>query len=119
MSESKIDFGTTPVHTPATPEQREMLRTAISAAELREVTSVTEIGDITLNPPSGTFSAGDMALFHIQSTGGGNLSLGAGIVVPSDSAVIFPKALTAGKTYIVQLVYVNGGWGLATLVGGY
>lgn len=79
---------------------------------------LTGSSSLTLNAPTGSFEEGDRRQYFAKSTSGGDLSL-SGITIPSDSLITFPKTLEANKTYIVQIVYVNGDWGLATVVGGY
>ena len=75
-------------------------------------------GALILTAPAGSFAEGDRRQYFIESTGGGNLTLSA-IALPSDSLISFPKTLQANQTYIAQIIYVNGSWGLSTLIGGY
>lgn len=69
-------------------------------------------------PANGTYY-GQKAIYHIKSTGGGNLTLHASLKVASLSTTAFPFALTAGKVYIVQLIWTPNGWAFATLTGGF
>jgi hypothetical protein len=69
--------------------------------------------------PSGTPQPGAKAKFYITASGADrDLTLATGIRVPSDSAITFPKTLTSGETYIVQLEYLGSFWMLTTIVGG-
>lgn len=69
---------------------------------------------------AGTYS-GQRKIFHITPVGAGDLTIHASIKIPSDSGITFPKAMTAGDLYIVQLSYsIEGGfWMLNTLLGGF
>jgi hypothetical protein len=111
-----IDLGNVPVGTPPSAEQREQLRAAIGG---RALSIVTPTSAYQLPVPTGTFGVGDVARFHITPTGDQDLTLASGIVIPSDSAVVFPKTLEDGKLYIVQITYSGGFWMLTSLVGGY
>lgn len=73
----------------------------------------------TLGVPTGG-SEGSRLELWLKSTGSAQtLSLNAAILVPSDSAISFPKTLTQNKTYIVLLKYNGTAWMLVSLVGGY
>ena len=69
-------------------------------------------------PEAGT-TDGQAVKYHVVSASGGNLTLAAGIVTPSDSMITFPKVMTAGALYIVRLEWGNGHWNLTTIVGGF
>jgi hypothetical protein len=112
---SNIDLGDTPVGTPPTPEQRAQLRAAIEGAALGVLTPDSPL---SLSPTAGTYAVGDKQLFHITPSGAQDLSL-TDIVVPSDSAITFPKTLNDGELYIVQITYSGSFWMLTSLVGGY
>jgi len=83
------------------------------------ITVVTAVAAYELPIPSGTPVIGDKAKFYITASGANrSLTLAAGIRVPSDSGIIFPKTLTSGETYIVQIEYMGSFWMLTTVVGG-
>ena len=75
----------------------------------------------SLMPPiNGTI--GSRLELWLKATGSNQeLSLDAAIVIPSDSAVSFPKTLTMDKTYIMLLRQATDGstWWLSSLVGGF
>lgn len=83
------------------------------------LTVVAPSSPYELPAPVGTFEAGTTARFHITPTADQDFTLSEGILIPSDSAVVFPKTLKDGKLYIVQLTYSGSSWLLTSLVGGY
>jgi hypothetical protein len=94
-------------------------RATIEAAHSSAPTIVTAEAAYEVPVPSGTPAAGDKAKFYITASGDNrDLTLATGIRVPSDSAITFPKTLTSGQTYIVQLEYLGSFWMLTTVVGG-
>lgn len=82
-----------------------------------QVATVT--GNLTLNPPANGVEGSRLELWLTPSGANRNLSLHASILIPSDSAVSFPKTLTNGDLYIVTLRHNGTAWMLVTLVGGY
>ena len=113
-SASWVD-ATEPLETPSySPPSLEDL----GGSPLVSPTILTPAAPLTLTPTAGTFVAGDRQLFHITPTGNQSLELSS-IVVPSDSAITFPKTLTGGKLYVVQITYSGSFWMLTSLVGGY
>lgn len=72
------------------------------------------------NPPTAG-TEGDWLRVRVHSTTGDarTLAMDAAILIPSDSGITFPKALTQGKTYFIKL-YNNGtAWELVVFIGGY
>lgn len=47
------------------------------------------------------------------------LTMDTGIITPSDSAISFPKTLTAGKSYMVKMYYNGSSWELMAFLGGF
>ena len=104
--------------TPST-AQKLTIRGVIDAEKAVPITAVTAVEPYEVPVPSGTPAAGDKAKFYVTASGAArDLTLATGIRVPSDSAVTFPKTLTSGETYIVQLEYLGSFWMLTTIVGG-
>lgn len=79
----------------------------------------TVTNDYTVPKPADGTYAGQKAIYHIKSSGGGNLTLTAGIKVASLSTTVFPFTLEADKVYIVQLIWGANGWMFVTLTGGF
>lgn len=63
-------------------------------------------------------TAGAKVKYYVTPSASINLTMAEDILIPSDSAFT-SKALTSGKTYIVQLESNGTAWMLTTLVGGY
>jgi hypothetical protein len=80
---------------------------------------VTVAMDYEITAPAGSVDINTARRLFIKSTGGGQLTKHASILLPSDSAIAFPKSLTAGKTTIVQITYGPMGWALTSLIGEY
>lgn len=99
--------------------QKTTIRGVIDAEKVVPITVVNAEAAYEVPVPSGTPAAGDKAKFYITASGDNrDLTLATGIRVPSDSAITFPKTLTSGQTYIVQLEYLGSFWMLTTVVGG-
>ena len=91
-----------------------------SGGESTPPTVVTPSADYELPEPTAGTVVGQKLEYHITPTPDPiNLTLAAGILIPTDSAVTFPRVLTVDKTYIVQLRWLGAAWGLTTLIGGY
>lgn len=100
----------------------------------------TVTGDISLNRDNGYFQkltltgATEARVFNVPTNGSEGktltvritsaagdartLAFHASILIPSDSLVSFPKALTQGETYIIKLYHNGATWELISLVGG-
>jgi len=76
-------------------------------------------GDVTLNAPTGGSEGLKLELWLTPSGANRNLSLNVAILIPTDSAISFPKTLTSAKTYIVLFKHNGTAWMLASLIGGY
>jgi hypothetical protein len=133
-----IDLGDIPVGTPPTNAEKLQILKAISAAPYN-AGNVT--GDISLdvdngiiqkltltgatvarefNPPTHGAEGIFLTVRITSATGvSRTLTFDAAIVIPSDSGLTLPKALTAAKTYLAKLYYNGAAWELVTLVGGY
>lgn len=74
--------------------------------------------EVPLPGANGTYN-GQRLIYHIKPTVGINLTINAGILIPSDSAAVFPKALTQDKLSIVQIVWGVNGWMFVTSLGEY
>ena len=99
--------------------QKLTIRGSINASKAASVTPVTAVAAYELPIPSGTPTLGDRAKFYILASGADrDLTLAAGIRIPSDSGISFPKTLASGKTYIVQIEYMGSFWMLTTVIGG-
>jgi hypothetical protein len=99
--------------------QKLTVREVIDAEKDVPITTVTAVAAYEVSVPSGTPTAGDRVKLYITASGADrDLTFAAGIRIPSDSAVTFPKTLTSGETYIVQLEYLGSFWMLTTIVGG-
>lgn len=76
---------------------------------------------ITPVPTSG--SEGSFLNLRVTSNSVGGyartLSLDTGIVIPSDSAITFPKAMFNDKAYMMKMYYNGTRWELLSFVGGY
>jgi hypothetical protein len=79
---------------------------------------LAEAGAIMVPIPEGSPAVNNAVRYFVTSSGGGSLTLEAGIVVP-DGYSTFPYTMTAGKTYIVQLLYIGSCWALTSFVGPY
>jgi hypothetical protein len=79
----------------------------------------TQTGNVTIQPPSGTPVEKVSAIELYVTSNGGTLDFDAAIIRASDSAASFPKTLTNGLVYLVQLRYFKTQWNLTALVGGY
>jgi hypothetical protein len=90
----------------------------IAALQPAPPTILTPDSPLSLSPTAGTYAVGDKQLFHITPSGAQDLTL-TDIVVPTDSAITFPKTLNDGELYIVQITYSGSFWMLTSLVGGY
>jgi hypothetical protein len=112
------DYEDFPIPTADATTNAAEIREALGAAPIVTPTILTPSAPLELSPTAGTFGAGDKQLFHITAAGAQDLSL-SGIVVPTDSAITFPKTLNDGELYIVQITYSGGFWMLTSLVGGY
>lgn len=80
---------------------------------------LTVSNDITLNPPTNGNEGKILKLWIICGGVGKNLTMNASILIPSDSALTWPKVLTANKYYVVLLQYNGTNWMLNSIVGGY
>ena len=76
-------------------------------------------GAITLLPPANGSIGKQLRLWIIVDGSARNLTMDAGILLPSDSALTWPKSLTASKLYTVLLQHNGSNWMLISLVGGY
>jgi hypothetical protein len=82
---------------------------------------VTATSDFTLNAPS-TPDNGHRVVLNILSSGGAwNITLGAGIALPSLSSQTSPLALVSGKVSILKMLYstLTSKWHVVAFVGGY
>ena len=78
----------------------------------------TQTGNITIQPPSGTPVA-MVSKIELYVTGNGStLDFDAAVIRASDSAATFPKTLTNGLVYLLQLRHYKSQWNLVSLVGG-
>ena len=77
-------------------------------------------GNTEIQVPTGTAVECQSEIeFIIQWSSGLTLDFASGIKRASDSAAIFPKTLTAWKSYIFKLKFMGGCWCLVSLVGGF
>lgn len=74
---------------------------------------------IELYPPSNGSEGKILKLWLTASGADRSFDLNAGIKIPSDSLITFPKTLTSGKLYIVLLQHNGTNWMLISCVGGY
>jgi len=79
----------------------------------------TQTGNIVLPVPTGT-PVEKVSEILIYITGNGStLDFDAAIIIPSDSAIVFPKTLANTLVYSVLIRYFKSQWNLVSLVGGY
>lgn len=102
---------------------KEDARIALESEKLVLITQVSAATSYELPIPSGTPVLGDKAKFYIYANGAAgtspcDLTLEAGIRIPSDSGITFPKVIAYNETYIAQLEYLGSFWMLTTLIGG-
>jgi len=76
-------------------------------------------GTTTLAVPTGGAEGYVMRIFITASGAARDLSMNASIKIPDESLLVWPKTLTSGKTYIVQLQHNGTDWMLISIVGGY
>lgn len=64
---------------------------------------------------------GDNLTLRIKSAAGveRTLTMNAGIIIPSDSGISWPKTLEGGKMYLLRLHNMDTSWCLISFVGGY
>ena len=78
----------------------------------------TQTGSISIEVPTGT-PVEKVSAIELYVTGnGGTLDFDAAVIRASDSAATFPKTLTNGLVYLLQLRHYKSQWNLVSLVGG-
>lgn len=76
-------------------------------------------GNVVINAPSNPSEGMKWECWVSCDGTARTLNFGAGVLLPSDSALSLPKTLTINKLYIVLLKYNGTAWMLASIVGGY
>jgi hypothetical protein len=76
-------------------------------------------GAMTIDEPTNPVEGARLELWLTASGANRSLDVDPAIVLPSESAVSFPKTLTSGQTYALMLRYNGSAWWLVSLVGGY
>ena len=82
------------------------------------IQKMTVTANLTVNPPSSPVESGKIE-FWLTASSTYTIDLPATIKRPSDSAITFPKSLSAAKMYIMGMKYDGSSWLLTTFIGGY
>jgi hypothetical protein len=116
-----LGIGAAPYNAGATVTGNIALDFANGSSQKLTLTGSTLARSITPAPTNGTEGAWLTVRVKSDATGSyaRTLNLHALIVVPTDSGLTLPKALTVGKTYILKFYYNGTAWELVSLVGGY
>lgn len=77
------------------------------------------VGALTLMPPLHGVAGLRVEIWLTPTGGDRTLNFDASIKKPSDSTSTWPKTMTSGLLYIVQLKYDGAAWMLSTVVGGF